>query len=81
MSRGERITSDRAGSKSVHRALSQYLSNRSDVGVGKAVRDGMLEPANPFEPKATRLPRRWFVLCALLAGTLLGCFAYFNNLI
>ena len=73
--------SDRAGCKSVYGALSQYLNNRSDVGVGKAVRDAVLEPANPFDPKAARLHRRWFVLFALLAGTLLGCFAYFNNLI
>lgn len=73
--------SDRAGSKSVHSILIQYLSNRPDVGVGKAVRDAVLEPANPFDPKAARLPRRWFVLFAPLAGTLLSCFAYFNNLI
>ena len=73
--------SDRAGSKSVYSALGQYLSNRSDVGVGKAVREAVLEPANPFDGKAARPPRRWFVLFALLAGTLLGCFAYFNNLI
>jgi len=73
--------SDRADSKSVHSVLIQYLSNRPDVGVGKAVRDAVLEPANPFDPKAARLPRRWFVLFALLAGTLLSCFAYFNNLI
>ena len=73
--------SDRAGSKLVHSVLIQYLSNRPDVGVGKAVRDAVLEPANPFDPKAARLPRRWFVLFALLAGTLLSCFAYFNNLI
>ena len=73
--------SDRAGSKSVHGVLIQYLSNRPDVGVGKAVRDAVLEPANPFDPKAARLPRRWFVLFALLVGTVLSCFAYFNNLI
>ena len=65
----------------MHSVLIQYLSNRPDVGVGKAVRDAVLEPANPFDPKAARLPRHWFVLFALLAGTLLSCFAYFNNLI
>jgi len=81
MSGAQRVMSDRAGRKSVHSALSQYLSNRPDVGVGKAVRDALLEPDNPLESKATRLPRRWFVLFALQAGTLLGCFAYFNNLI
>jgi len=73
--------SDRAGSKSVHSALSQYLINRSDVGVGKAVRDAVLEPANPFDPKAARLPRRWCVLFSLLAATAFGFFFYFNNLL
>ena len=73
--------SDRAGSKSVHSALGQYLSNRPDVGVGKAVRDAVLEPANPFDPKATRSPRRWFVLFSLLVAMALGFFFYFNNLL
>ena len=71
--------SDRASPKSVYSALSQYLSNRSDLGVGKAVRDAVLEPANPFEPKATRSPRRWLVMFALLAGMACGFFFYFNN--
>ena len=71
---------DRAGSESVHRALSQYLSNRPDVGVGKALRDAVLEPANPFDPKAARLPRRWFVLYSLLVAMVFGFFFYFNNL-
>ena len=73
--------SDRAGSKSVYSALGQYLSNRSDVGVGKAVREAVLEPANPFDPKAARPPRRWFVLFSLLAGMAIGFFLYFNNLL
>ena len=73
--------SDRAGSKSVHSALSQYLSNRSDVGVGKAVRDAVLEPANPFDHQAARPPRRWFVLFSLLAAMVFGFFLYFNNLL
>ena len=72
---------DRAGSESVHCALSQYLSNRPDVGVGKAMRDAVLEPANPFEPKAARPPRRWFVLFSLLAAMVFGLFLYFNNLL
>ena len=63
------------------RSLSQYILNRPDLGVGKAIRDGMLEPANPFEPKAARLPRRWFVLCSLLAVMAFGFFFYFNNLL
>ena len=73
--------SDRAGSKSVYSALGQYLSNRSDVGVGKAVRDAVLEPANPFDHQAARPPRRWFVLFSLLAAMVVGFFLYFNNLL
>ena len=73
--------SDRADSKSVLSALGQYLSNRSDLGIGKAVCEAVLEPSNPFAPKAARLPRRWFVLFALLVGTLLGSIVYFNDLI
>ena len=65
----------------MHSALSQYLSNRSDVGVGKAVLDAVLEPANPFDPKAARPPRRWFVLFSLLAAMAFGFFFYFNNLL
>ena len=72
---------DRAGSKSVYSALHQYLSNRSDVGVGKAVREAVLEPANPFERKAARPPRRSFVLVTLLALMLFGFIMYFNNLL
>lgn len=72
---------ERFGRKQVHGGLGQYIRNRTDIGVGKGLRDAVLEPANPFEPKATRPPRRWFVLFALLAGTLMGCFAYFNTLI
>jgi hypothetical protein len=72
---------NRSGCKSVYRVLGQYLSNRSDVGVGKAVREAVIEPANPFDPKAARPPRRWFVLFSLLAAMLFGFFFYFNNLL
>ena len=73
--------SDRPTTKSVYGHLRQYLGDRADLGIGKAVRDSVLEPLNPFDSKAARLPRRWFVLFALLVATLLGCFVYFNNLI
>jgi hypothetical protein len=72
---------DPAGIKSVHSVLSQYLSNRPDVGVGKALRDAVLERANPFDPKAARLPRRWFVLFSLLSAMAFSLFFYFNNLL
>ena len=73
--------SDSTTTKSVCGVLHQYLRDRSDLGIGKAVRDSVLEPLNPFDPKAARAPRRWSVLFGLLGGLLLGCIVYFNNLI
>lgn len=67
-------------SKPVHDVLCQYLRNRSDLGVRKAVLNGVLESRNPFEQGATRPPRRWFVLFSLLVTVLLGCLVYFGNL-
>jgi hypothetical protein len=66
--------------KPVYNALSQYIRNRADIGAGKAMLDGVLEAANPFDPKTARPPRRWFVLLSLLAAMVLGFFVYFNNL-
>ena len=71
---------DSTTTKSVCGILCQYLRDRSDLGIGKAVRDSVLEPLNPFNTRA-RAPRRWFVLFGLLGGLLLGCFVYFNDLI
>ena len=67
--------------KPVYNALSQYLRNRADIGAGRAMRDGVLEPSNPFERKAPRPPRRWFVLLSLVFALVFGCFSYFNNLL
>ena len=67
--------------KPVYNALSQYIGNRSDIGAGKAMDDGVLEPFNPFERKAARPPRRWFVLLSLVSALVFGCFNYFNNLL
>ena len=67
--------------KPVYNALSQYIRNRTDIGAGRAMRDGVLEPSNPFERKAARPPRRWFVLLSLLAAMVFGFFFYFNNLL
>jgi hypothetical protein len=67
--------------KPVYNALSQYIRNRADIGAGRAVRDGVLEPSNPFERKPARPPRRWFVLLSLVFALVFGCFSYFNNLL
>jgi hypothetical protein len=66
--------------KTVHDSLSRYLRNQPDMGVRKTILDGVLEAKNPFEPTATRAPKRWFVLLALLATLLLACFLYFGYL-
>jgi len=67
--------------KPVYNALSQYIRNRADIGASRAMRDGVLEPSNPFERKAARPPRRWFVLMSLVFALVFGCFSYFNNLL
>jgi hypothetical protein len=67
--------------KPVYSMLSQYIGNRADIGAGKAMRDGVLEPSNPFERKAARPPRRWFVLFSLVSALVFGCFSHFNNLL
>jgi hypothetical protein len=67
--------------KPVHSALSQYIRNRADIGARKAMLDGVLESANPFDPRTARAPRRWFVLLSVLAATMTGFFFYFNNLV
>lgn len=64
----------------VHAVLRQNLRNRPDIGLRKAVADGVLEPPNPFEPQAVRPPRRWFVLLGLLMVPAVVCFVYFNLL-
>ena len=67
--------------KPIYNALSQYIRNRADIGAGKATSDGVLEPSNPFERKAARPPRRWFVLLSLLVAMAFGFLFYFNNLL
>jgi len=67
-------------SKGVFSILRQYLGTRPDLGIWKGICDAVLEPANPFDSKAKRAPRRWFVFFVLIAAILLGCFIYFNDL-
>ena len=72
---------DRFTVKTVYNMLSQYMRDRADIGANKAVRDNVLEPANPFEREAARPPRRWFVLFCLVSALVFGCFSYFNGLL
>ncbi len=66
--------------KEVHAVLSQYIGSRPDIGAFKAVSDIVLEPRNPFEPKAARALRRWVVFFALVAALAIATLAYFGNL-
>lgn len=66
--------------KQVYDVLRQYARKRPDFGVGKALLDGTLEPASPFNSKGVRSPKRWFVLLSLLMASLFTCFVYFNRL-
>lgn len=64
--------------KEVRAALRRNLENRSDLGLWKAVANAVLEPANPFDPRAKRKPQRWFVLASIVSAGALGAFFYFN---
>jgi hypothetical protein len=64
--------------KEVLTTLRHNLRSRSDVGLGKAVADRLLEPQNPFEPGLVRRPQRWFVLLCIISVAALGGFVYFN---
>ena len=62
-------------------ALRMYVRNRPDIGLHRAICDGVLESANPFDGNATRLPKRGLVLFCVLAAMGLGFFVYFNKLL
>jgi hypothetical protein len=64
--------------KPAYTSLQRYVISRPDIGAFKALLDLVLDPANPFDFKAARSPRRWFVLFSLLSALGLGCFMYFN---
>jgi len=58
--------------------LKEYLNDRPDLGLGKAVSALALEPANPFEPQVPRRPRKAFVFAVFCLLALLGVFVHFN---
>ena len=64
--------------KTAYISLRQYLISRPDIGAFKALLNLALEPANPFDRKASRSAKRWLVLFSLLSVLGLGCFMYFN---
>jgi hypothetical protein len=72
---------ERLAVKPVYDSLGQYARKRPDLGLFKAVLDAVLEPASPFDYRAARSPKRWFVLSVMLAAAMLGCFIYFNRVL
>jgi hypothetical protein len=64
--------------KEIHTVLEQYLHDRSDLGISKALTARIMEPGNPFEPQSIRRPQRWFVLFLFVTLALTGTFTYFN---
>ena len=62
----------------VRSLLKEFLRDRPELGLGKAVLAIALEPPNPFEPQAPRRPSKAFVLVVLCLLALLGVFAHFN---
>lgn len=62
----------------VYALLKESVRNRRDLGLRRAIVDGVLDPENPFEPKAARKPQKWFVLSCVLLLLTVSCFVYFN---
>ena len=62
----------------VRSLLKEFLRDRPELGLGKAVSAIALEPPNPFEPQAPRRPKKAFVLAVLCLLALLGVFVHFN---
>ena len=65
--------------KQVYDLLRQYVRKRPDIGVAKALLDGVLEPASPFVSKGMRSVKPWFVLLSLLGAFMIAGCLYFNR--
>ncbi len=61
-------------------AFRAKLRARGDRGVLNLIKNLLLEPRNPFEPRKRRLPRREVVAVAGLFAVLFGAVLWFNFL-
>jgi hypothetical protein len=57
-----------------------YLRQRTDIGFRKAITNLILQPANPFDPEAQRLPNPVVLIAAATLAASAGSFIYFNLL-
>lgn len=65
-------------SREVHAWIKESLGQQSDIGLWKAIVNMILEPPNPFDPRARRKLRAGFLLGVILLAASVGCFCYFN---
>jgi hypothetical protein len=68
----------RIAPEEMHVWLKGYFRQRPDIGLGKAIVNLALNPRNPFEPEAWRMPRRGFLFVAVPFALAAGWFLYFN---
>lgn len=66
--------------RQMHKLAMSAFKNRSDVGTKQALKDKLLESANPFQPEQKRQPKRGAVLVVAIGGLLFGSLVYFNFL-
>ena len=67
-----------AGPKEIKEAAAARFGKACDAGVWKRLTSVLLEPANPFDPKAPRRLRRETVVLGSLVLTFLLLELYFN---
>jgi hypothetical protein len=70
----------RVALKEMRAILLENLNSRPELGLRKGIADLMLEPRNPFDPKAPRQPKKAFVLLVLFGALSISAFVYFNLL-
>ena len=70
----------RVALKEMRAILLENLNSRPGLGLRKGIADLMLEPRNPFDPKAPRQPKKDFVLLVLFGALSISAFVYFNLL-
>ena len=66
--------------RQMHKLAMSAFRKSSDVGMKQALKDRLLESANPFQSEQKRRPKRGVVLAVAISGLLFGSLVYFNFL-
>ena len=64
--------------RDVHAWIKEFLRQRPDIGLRKAIVNMFFVTPNPFDPRARRIPKTGFLVGTILFAASLGCFCYFN---